>query len=142
MSVSDLPAINASLNGLAAFWLLMGWLQIRKKNVGAHQKCMLAAVATSTLFLASYLTYHFNTEAVTTFPKDDYPSMAPVYYTILLSHTVLAVVILPMVILTLLHAFKDRLPKHRKLARWTLPLWTYVSVTGVLIYMILYQWCV
>lgn len=141
MNITDLPALNATLNAIAATWLLFGWIHIKKNNVRAHKTCMLAAVVTSALFLTSYLTYHFNTEAVTTFPSDTYPTIAPIYYTILLTHTILAVVILPLVIITLRHAFKDRLARHKKIARWTLPLWAYVSVTGVLIYMILYQWC-
>ncbi len=142
MSISDLPLVNATLNSLATGCLTVGWIAIRKGRITAHKRCMLAAVTTSAVFLASYLTYHFSTEVVTTFPKDAYPTMAPFYYAILLSHTVLAVVILPMVLVTLRHALKDRLDRHRRLARWTMPIWLYVSVTGVLIYLILYVWCV
>ena len=142
MSITDLPLVNATLNATAACLLMSGWVAIRSGRVAVHKKLMIAAVTTSAVFLASYLTYHFNTAAVTTFPSDAYPTMAPVYYTILISHTILAVVILPMVIITLLHAVKDRLDRHRRLARWTLPIWIYVSITGVLIYLILYVWCV
>lgn len=102
---------------------------------------MLAAVASSSLFLASYLTYHaLKAGVVTKFPADRHPAMAPVYYAILVSHTLLAVVILPLVAVTLWSAFKDRLDRHRRIARWTLPLWFYVSVTGVVIYFMLYRW--
>lgn len=142
MSVADLPLLNASLNGIAACLLLSGWIAIRNKHVGIHKKLMIAAVTTSALFLASYLTYHFKTALVTKFPSDRYPWTAPVYFTILISHVILAVATVPLVIITLLHALKDRLERHRRIARWTLPIWLYVSVTGVTIYMILYVWCV
>ena len=142
MSITDLPLVNATLNATAACLLMSGWVAIRSGRVAVHKKLMIAAVTTSAVFLASYLTYHFKTEAVTAFPSDRYPQVAPVYFTILISHTILAVVTLPLVIITLRHALKDRIHRHRRMARWTLPIWIYVSITGVLIYLILYVWCV
>ena len=142
MSITDLPSLNATLNGVAACLLLSGWVAIRNQRVAVHKKLMSAAVPTAAVFLASYLTHPIKTEAVTAFPSDRFPSMAPVYFTILISHTILAVVTLPLVIITLRHALKDRIHQHRRMARWTLPIWLYVSVTGVIIYLTLYVWCV
>jgi uncharacterized membrane protein YozB (DUF420 family) len=122
--------------------LILGFVLIRRGKRDAHKKAMLAAVAVSALFLISYLTYHYSTAAVTVFPRDRFPRWAPFYYGMLITHVVLAVVILPMVIMTLRFALKNQLAKHRRLARWTLPLWLYVSVTGVLVYLVLYRWCV
>jgi uncharacterized membrane protein YozB (DUF420 family) len=136
VNFSDLPAVNASLNGLSAVFLLLGFRFIRQKNVPAHRRCMLSAVATSTLFLACYLTYHF--KAGRTVFKD--PAwFRPIYLTLLLTHTLLAVGIVPMVIITLSRALRQRFDRHKQIARWTWPLWMYVSVTGVLIYFLLYQ---
>ena len=135
MSFSDLPAVNASLNGLSAIFLSLGFWFIRRKNIAAHQRCMVSAVVTSILFLACYLTYHF--KAGRTVFKD--PAwFRPIYLTLLLTHTLLAVTIVPMIIITLSRALRQRFDKHKKVARWTWPLWMYVSVTGVLIYYLLY----
>ena len=137
MSVSDLPAVNATLNALCATFLTFGYYFIRRQRTVAHRNCMIAAVCTSILFLGTYLTYHFLTTSVTRFREP--AGFRPIYLFILLTHTVLAVVILPMVAMTLVTAWRARFELHRKIARWTWPLWMYVSVTGVLIYLILYQ---
>ena len=136
MSFSDLPAVNAILNGLSAVFLTAGFVFIRRKNIQAHRNCMLAALALSVLFLASYLTYHYKAGR-TVFLEPQW--FRPIYLVILLTHTVLAVVIVPMVIVTLTRAFRERFDKHRRIARWTWPLWMYVSVTGVVVYLLLYQ---
>ena len=135
MSLSDLPALNACLNGLSAVLLTLGFILIRKGRKAAHRNCMIAALATSTLFLTSYLYYHFHAGR-TTFPENWFK---PIYLVILLTHTVLAVVILPLVIMTVVFAARRKFESHRKIARWTWPLWMYVSVTGVVIYLLLYQ---
>ncbi len=137
MTVQDLPAVNASLNGITTVFLLLGFYFIKRENKVAHRKCMIAALVTSILFLTCYLTYHFNVVAVTRFMKPQW--FRPYYLALLLSHTVLAVVIVPMVITTFMHAFKGNFEKHKRIARWTWPLWIYVSFTGVLIYLLLYQ---
>lgn len=136
MTFSDLPAVNASLNGLSAVLLSFGFYFIRRKNVPAHHRCMLSAVLTSTLFLVCYVVYH--AKAGRTVFRD--PAwFRPYYLALLLTHTVLAVVIVPMVIITLSRALRERFDKHKRIARWTWPLWMYVSVTGVLIYFLLYR---
>ena len=136
MTFSDLPAVNATLNGLSAVFLTAGYIFIRRKNQASHQKCMLGAVATSTLFLACYLTYHFKVGR-TVFRDPSW--FRPIYLTLLFTHTVLAVTIIPMIFITLTRALKGRFDLHRKIARWTWPLWMYVSVTGVVIYALLYR---
>ncbi len=140
MSFADLPKINAALNGLAAILLVLGWRAIRGRRLEAHKRLMLGAFATSTVFLACYLTYHFAYGVITRFPKDEHPIAAKVYLAILLTHTVLAALALPLVLATLTFALRNRLDRHKRLARWTLPIWLYVSVTGVLIYFMLYHW--
>ena len=136
MSISDLPAVNACFNTLSTVLLTMGFVFIRRGRKTAHRNCMVAALCTSTLFLAGYLTYHFNVTGVTRFPDHWFK---PVYLGILLTHTVLAAVILPLVIATVVFAVRGRFEAHRKVARWTWPIWMYVSLTGVLIYLLLYQ---
>jgi putative membrane protein len=136
MSFSDLPALNAFLNALSAAFLTAGYVYIRRKNQIAHMNCMVAAFLCSCLFLISYLTYHFFAGR-TVFREPAW--MRPIYLTILLTHTVLAVVIVPMVLLTLHRAVKERFELHRRIARWTWPIWMYVSITGVVIYLLLYQ---
>jgi len=136
MSLSDLPALNACLNSLSAILLSAGYYFIRRKNRTAHRNCMVAAVVTSTLFLISYLVYHFN--AGRTVFKDP-QWFRPIYLALLVSHTLLAVAILPLVVATLFLALSKRFESHRRIARWTWPLWMYVSVTGVIIYFLLYQ---
>ena len=142
MSILDLPAVNATLNGLSAIFLALGYVFIKRRNQVAHRNCMIAAFVTSTLFLACYLTYHTYLGMVlhrgpTRFVNP--PEWRPVYLAILLTHTVLAVVIVPMVFITLSRALKQRFDQHKKIARWTWPIWMYVSVTGVIIYLMLYQ---
>ncbi|MBM3836861.1 MAG: DUF420 domain-containing protein [Verrucomicrobia bacterium] len=136
MSLSDLPAVNACLNSLSAIFLSAGYYFIRRKNQTAHRNCMVSAFATSTLFLICYLVYHFY--AGRTVFKD--PAwFRPIYLAILLTHTVLAVAILPLVLVTLARALRGRFEAHKRIARWTWPIWMYVSVTGVIIYLLLYQ---
>jgi uncharacterized membrane protein YozB (DUF420 family) len=142
VSPADLPVVNACLNGLSAVFLSFGYYFIRKKNQTAHQKCMVTAFVTSVLFLICYLTYHgylayYLHRGPTVFKEP--AGFRPIYLTILLTHTVLAVVIVPLVLITLRLALKHRFETHRKIARWTWPLWMYVSVTGVVIYLLLYQ---
>ena len=138
MTVHDLPPINATLNGLSTIFILAGWRFIKTDRKQQHIVCMSAALVTSTLFLACYLTYHFTVRYVTKFPH-----IGPItyfYYGMLISHVLLAFVTLPLVILTLVPALQARFDKHRRIARITLPIWLYVSITGVLVYMMLYQW--
>jgi uncharacterized membrane protein YozB (DUF420 family) len=137
MTLHDLPAVNGALNGLSAIFLFAGWVFIRKKNRRAHRNCMISAFATSVIFLICYLTYHIFVHHVTRFQNPAW--FRPVYLAILLTHTVLAVVIVPLVLVTLNRAFKERFELHKKIARWTWPLWMYVSATGVVVYLILYQ---
>jgi uncharacterized membrane protein YozB (DUF420 family) len=137
MTVHDLPAVNASLNALSAVWLSAGYLFIRAGNKAAHRNCMVAAFFTSVLFLACYLTYHATVKTLTHFVQPAW--FRPIYLVILLTHTVLAVVIVPLILVTLHRAWKQRFEAHRRIARWTLPLWLYVSVTGVVVYLLLYQ---
>ena len=136
MSFSDLPALNACLNGLSAVLLTFGFVFIRKGNRAAHRNCMIAAFAVSTLFLVSYLTYHAIAPR-TYFREPDW--FRPIYLVILLTHTVLAAAIVPLALTTLYFALRKKFETHRKIARWTWPIWMYVSVTGVVIYFILYQ---
>ncbi|HTG45269.1 MAG TPA: DUF420 domain-containing protein [Verrucomicrobiae bacterium] len=136
MALSDLPAVNACLNGASALLLTLGYRSIKRGNQVAHRNCMLGALGTSALFLASYLTYHFYAGR-TSFQEPKW--FRPIYLFILLTHTVLAAVIVPMVFLTVLPAFRARWDRHKRIARWTWPIWMYVSVTGVVIYLLLYQ---
>jgi putative membrane protein len=131
-----LPHLNAVLNTTSALLLLAGFRFIRLHRVQAHRNCQVTAVVTSTLFLISYLTYHYY-HGATRFAGQGF--VRPVYFTILITHTILAVVIVPMIILTLYRAARGDFIRHRRIARWTLPLWLYVSVTGVIVYLMLYQ---
>jgi uncharacterized membrane protein YozB (DUF420 family) len=136
MTFSDLPAVNASLNGLSAVFLVAGYICIRQKNQLAHERWMKAALTTSALFLVCYLVYHAKAGR-TIFREPAW--FRPIYLTLLLTHTVLAVTIVPMIIITLTRALRLRFDAHRRIARWTWPLWMYVSVTGVVIYLLLYR---
>lgn len=136
VSFDRLPVLNACLNGSSALLLLAGFLFIRRKNVALHRACMGSAFALSVLFLVSYLTYHA-VHGVTRFPRTGWIRTA--YFTLLISHTALAVVIVPLVLRTLTLAMRGRFEAHRRIARWTLPLWLYVSVTGVVVYWMLYR---
>jgi uncharacterized membrane protein YozB (DUF420 family) len=141
MSLLDLPVVNASLNGLSAVFLAAGYVFIRRKNQRAHRNCMIAAFTTSVLFLVCYITYHVYVAYVLHRGPTRFVDPAwfrPIYLAILLTHTVLAVVIVPMVLITLSRGLRAKFDQHRKIARWTWPLWMYVSVTGVLIYYLLY----
>ncbi len=137
MSLNDLPALNATLNGLAAVLLAAGYVFIRRKNQVAHRNCMIGALSMSVLFLVGYLTYHFTVHGVTRFREPAW--FRPIYLTILLTHTILAGLIVPMILITLNRALRQRFDRHKAIARWTWPAWMYVSVTGVLIYLLLYQ---
>ena len=137
MTIQDLPIVNACLNALATVFLMLGFVYIKKGNKTAHRNCMVSAFVTSAVFLTCYLTYHFSTEVVTKFVEPEW--FRPIYFVLLITHVVLAVVILPLIFITLSRALKERFDQHRKIARWTWPLWMYVSITGVLIYLLLYQ---
>jgi uncharacterized membrane protein YozB (DUF420 family) len=134
--ISYLPHVNACLNGTSAVLLFTGYTFIRLRNVAAHRACQLAALAVSILFLASYVTYHYN-HGSTRFQGTGI--VRPIYFTILTSHTILAIVIVPLVILTFYRALRNDFARHRRIARITLPLWLYVSITGVIVYLMLYQ---
>ena len=142
MSILDLPVVNATLNGLSAIFLALGFIFIKRGNKIAHRNCMIAAFITSAIFLGCYLTYHGYLAWVlhrgpTRFVNP--PAWRPVYLTILLTHTVLAVAVVPLVFMTLGRARRQDFEAHKKIARWTWPIWMYVSVTGVVIYFLLYQ---
>ena len=136
MTVSDLPAINASLNAISSILLVIGYTLIRQGRREAHRKVMLAAFATSTLFLAGYLVYHYN---IGSRPFTGQGPIRVVYFTILISHIILAAFTLPLALITLSRALRSRFASHVAIARWTLPIWLYVSVTGVIVYVMLYQ---
>ncbi len=136
MSVSGLPALNATLNAVAALFLAAGYYFIRRRNRRAHRASMLSAFAASALFLVSYVVYHANAGS------KPFPGTGPiraVYFIILITHVVLAAAILPMALVTLSRAWRERFDRHVRIARWTLPIWLYVSVTGVAIYLMLYR---
>ena len=136
MSISELPTLNAILNSISAILLVTGYFFIRRKNVKAHRALMTGAFVTSTLFLISYLTYHYY-HGSTKFQGQG--AIRAVYFSILITHTILAAAIVPMIFITFSRALKERFDRHRRIARWTLPLWLYVSVTGVVVYLMLYQ---
>ena len=136
MSVADLPALNATLNGVAACFLAAGYVAVRSGRRDVHRACMLAALTASALFLVSYVIYHANAGS------RPFPGTGPVravYFAILITHVVLAAAIVPMVMITVAQALRGRFDRHARIARWTLPLWLYVSVTGVVIYWMLYR---
>lgn len=134
--VPFLPHLNAVLNTTSALLLLAGFRFIRLGRIQPHRNCQISAVVTSTLFLISYLTYHYY-HGATRFAGQGI--VRPLYFTILITHTILAVVIVPLIIVTLYRAARGDFIRHRRIARWTLPLWLYVSVTGVIVYLMLYQ---
>ena len=134
--VTSLPHLNALLNSVSALLLLAGYLFIRRRRMAAHRRCMLAALGSSALFLVSYLIYHFSVGSVR-FQGQGWTRT--VYFVVLVSHTVLATAILPLVLVTVTRALRQRFDRHRAIARWTLPLWLYVSVTGVVVYWMLYR---
>ena len=130
-------ALNACLNGLSGILLACGYAAIRSGKRGVHKAFMISACSASALFLISYVTYHLRAGKVVLFQGQGW--IRPVYFTLLISHTVLAIVIVPMIIITLRRAWLERFDKHRIIARWTLPLWFYVSITGVIVYLMVYQ---
>jgi putative membrane protein len=136
LPLTDLPAVNAALNATSALLLVSGYSFIRQRRVTAHKICMTTALATSALFLLSYLTYHYH---IGSMPFRGQGWIRPLYFTLLISHTSLAAVIVPLAIITLYRAWKTDFPRHVRIARWTLPIWLYVSITGVIIYWMLYQ---
>lgn len=135
-SVSDLPLLNALLNTTSAVLLVIGHQKMKKGNIPAHKKLMIAVFITSTMFLTSYLIYHYVHGSQ---PFQGQGWIRPVYFTILLTHTVCATAIVPLAIITLRRGLKREDDRHARIARWTYPVWLYVSITGVLIYLLLYQ---
>ena len=137
MTVYDLPAVNATFNAISTVFISAGWWLVRRGYWRQHIACMITALISSTFFLAGYLTYH----AYVGEKSSGYQGLiAWFYFPILVTHILLAFVTLPLVILTLIPAFRRRWDRHRRLGRWTMPIWLYVSVTGVLVYLILYHW--
>jgi uncharacterized membrane protein YozB (DUF420 family) len=138
MSVSFLPTFNAMLNATSGILIVIGFIMIRRRRIAAHRACMLGAVTCSSLFLISYVVYHVGFGAgVTRFAGTGWVRTA--YHTILISHTILAVTVLPFVVVTLKRALGGDFIRHRRIARWTFPMWLYVSVTGVIVYLMLYH---
>jgi len=136
MSISSLPTLNAVLNSICAILLVIGYLFIRQKKINAHRACMSGAFITSTLFLISYLFYHYH-HGATRFKGEGIARL--IYLAILGTHTVLAAAVVPMVLITFVRALRKKFDRHRMIARWTLPIWLYVSVTGVIVYLMLYH---
>lgn len=134
--LSTLPAVNATLNGICALLLIAGYLFIRRRKVTAHKACMGSAFVVSMLFLISYLTYHYY---VGSRRFGGQGAVRSVYFAILISHTILAATIVPLALVTVYRALRERFDRHVRIARWTLPLWLYVSVTGVIVYWMLYH---
>jgi putative membrane protein len=130
-------ALNATLNGASAILLACGYVAIRSHKVQIHKRLMISAFVVSCAFLVSYVVYHIRIHQVIHFQGQGW--IRPVYFTLLTSHTILAIVIVPLILITLRRALLDRFDKHRLIARWTLPLWLYVSVTGVIVYFLVYQ---
>jgi len=142
MTYTDLPLVNACLNTACTVLLLLGWNFIRSGHRAAHRHCMIGALCTSAAFLACYLYYHWKMQQVHGAAHTKFVDPAwfrPIYLAILLTHLVGAIAIVPLVLLTVSRAFKERFEAHKAIARWTLPIWLYVSVTGVVIYLLLYQ---
>src|SRR4051812_6715598 len=137
ISLSDLPALNATFNLVSTIFITVGWILIRRGIWRGHITCMITALVSSLCFLTGYIIYHANVGE----KSSGYSGMiAAVYFPILISHILLAFVTLPLVILTLVPVFRRRWDRHRRLARWTMPIWLYVSVTGVIVYLFLYRW--
>lgn len=136
MDIHNLPSLNASLNGLSAILLLAGFAAIKKGNQTLHKRIMVAALVSSTTFLTFYLIYHFNVGSVP-YPHRDW--RRPLYFSILIPHVILAAGMLPFIFLAVRHALKGRYEKHKKLVHWVWPVWMFVSVTGVIVYLMLYH---
>ena len=135
-----LPHVNASLNGLAGVLLVLGWVLIKQRRELAHKWTMLSCFGVSVIFLACYLTYHIALGGSRQFPREAYPTAAWVYYPILLTHVVLAAAVPFLAVVTIYYGLTDQRQRHIRLARWTFPIWLYVSITGVIVYLMLYQW--
>ena len=135
MSVTDLPALNATLNALSATLLVAGWVLIKSGRVAAHKRCLISAFVTSSLFLASYVTYHAQ---VGSKPYPGTGIARTIYFSILIPHVVLAAAVVPLAIITLTRGLKRQDERHRRIARWTMPIWLFVAVTGVVVYLMLY----
>ncbi|MDP1601776.1 MAG: DUF420 domain-containing protein [Legionella sp.] len=136
MSVTDLPALNATLNAISFVLLTTGWFMIKSGRRQAHKRCMIAALAVSAMFLTSYVIYHLEVGSVP-FQKTGW--IRTLYFMVLIPHVILAAAIVPMILITVSRALSSRFDKHKQIARWTLPLWLYVSVTGVIVYLMLYR---
>ena len=136
MAVTDLPAVNATLNAISTVLLITGWLFIKRGDRRNHQRCMVAALVTSTLFLTSYVIYHAQVGSV---PFKGTGLIRAVYFAVLVPHVILAAAILPMAVSTLSRGLRGRYAEHKRIARKTFPTWLYVSVTGVIVYLMLYQ---
>ena len=135
-AIADLPAVNATLNGVAALFLLAGYVLVKRGRRDLHKRCMLAALATSSLFLVSYVVYHWNAGSR---PFTGTGPIRAVYFGILITHVILAAAILPLALVTTGRGLREQYARHVRVARWTLPIWLYVSVTGVIIYLMLYK---
>jgi putative membrane protein len=136
LSIHDLPAVNATLNAISGVLLVIAYALIRARRIEQHRAVMIAAFSTSSLFLVCYIIYHAQVGSV---PFTRRGFVRPLYFTILITHVTLAAAVLPLAIVTLSRGLKARYPQHRRIARWTFPIWLYVSVTGVLVYVLLYQ---
>ena len=136
LSISDLPALNATLNGLSAVCLVSGYALIKRGERLMHQRCMIAALVLSSLFLVSYVVYHANAGSR---PFPGQGIIRPIYFVILMTHVVLAATIVPLALITATRGLRSQFDRHVRIARWTFPIWLYVSVTGVVIYLMLYQ---
>lgn len=139
MTVQDMPALNATLNGISTLLLLAGFVFIKSGRRDAHRKCMISAFVTSCVFLVCYVLHKILVRGVHT-PFGGEGLVRTIYYVMLISHIILAIVIVPMILVTMVRAIRGRDEAHKRIARWTWPLWFYVSVTGVLVYFFLYQW--
>jgi uncharacterized membrane protein YozB (DUF420 family) len=136
LSISDLPALNATLNGLSAVCLVSGYALIKRGERLMHQRCMIAALVLSSLFLVSYVVYHANAGSR---PFPGQGIIRPIYFLILITHVVLAATVVPLALITATRGLRSQFDRHVRIARWTFPIWLYVSVTGVVIYLMLYQ---
>lgn len=136
MTISDLPTVNATLNTISAVLLTIGLLMIRRRNIIAHRNCMIAAFVVSGCFLTSYLIYHYHAGST---PFEGSGWIRFIYFAVLIPHIILAAAILPLALITLYLALRKRFVRHRRIARWTLPIWLYVSVTGIIVYWMLYH---
>ena len=136
MNAADLPSLNATLNAISSVFLLLGYILIKQRQSQKHKKMMLAAVATSGLFLVSYLIYHYSAGSVP-YPRHDWTR--PVYFAVLIPHVILAAIMVPFIIAALYFALKARFDRHRKIVRWVWPVWMFVSLSGIIVYLMLYR---